>query len=92
MVRLLLRDAAIAFAAAACSSCGSDANGTPTTRGLDSGSESWAARRRARPTMRSPLGHDTDWGVDVVDSGGADAPAEADVASAAFPHGSRVRG
>jgi Raf kinase inhibitor-like YbhB/YbcL family protein len=55
MARLLLRGAAIAFAAAACSSCGSDANGTPT-----------------RP------------GPDAADSGGADAPAGTDVASAAF--------
>ncbi len=31
-----------------------------------------------------PTGHDAESGVDVADSGGTDAPAEADVASAAF--------
>jgi Raf kinase inhibitor-like YbhB/YbcL family protein len=84
MVRLLLRGAAIAFAAAACSSCGSDANRTPTSPGPDSGSDVMGGSSSGAGDDAEPTGHDAESGVDAADSGGADAPAEADVASAAF--------
>ncbi len=84
MVRLLLRGAAIAFAAAACSSCGSDANGTPTSPGPDSGSDVMGGSSSGASDDAEPTGHGTESGVDAADSGGADSPAAADVSSTAF--------
>jgi Raf kinase inhibitor-like YbhB/YbcL family protein len=66
MVRLLLRGAAIAFAAAACSSCGSDANGTPASPGPDSGSDVMGSASSDAGDDAEPTGRDAESGVDVA--------------------------
>jgi Raf kinase inhibitor-like YbhB/YbcL family protein len=82
MVRLLPRGAAIALAAAACWSCGSDTNGT--SPGRDGGSGAMGGSPSGAGDDAEPTDHDAESGLDAADSGGADAPAEADVASTAF--------
>lgn len=84
MVRILQRGAAIVFAAAACSSCGSDANGTPRNPGPDSGGDVMGGSSSGAGDGAEPIGHDAESGGDAADSGGADAPAAADVSSTAF--------
>jgi Raf kinase inhibitor-like YbhB/YbcL family protein len=84
MVRLFLRGAAIAVAASACWSCGSDANGAPTSSGPDSGGDVMGGSSSGAGDDAEPTGHDAGSGVDAADSGGADASAQADVASTAF--------
>ena len=82
MVRLLLRGAAIAFAASACWSCGTAPNSTQPGPGGDSGATGDSSPVASADT--GPADNDAEVGLDARDGAIADALAEVDVASAAF--------
>jgi Raf kinase inhibitor-like YbhB/YbcL family protein len=82
MVRLLLRGAAIAFAASACWSCGSDPNSTQPGPGRDGGAMGGPLPDAGADT--GPAADDAEGGMDASDGAVADALAEVDGASTAL--------
>ena len=84
MVRFLLRGAAIAFAASACWSCGSDPNSTQPGPGRDSGATGGSSPDAGADAGPAHADNDAEGGLDASDGAVDDALAEVDGASTAF--------